>query len=202
MVAKYQGESPAEDPASGEPGARERILKATERLCDTQPISEVTIRGVAEEADVNPGLLHYHFSSKREMLGATLTAMSEHYLAAMDDLSEPGAVAGRLFDIVSERPGLPRLTAWLLLEQVNPFEIGSDPMAEYWFSLFGAEGSPAAAPARAWTALMLAAAWGVYKDHPLLTEAFATAEERDAVIAEIRELLVRLARRTATKTAK
>ena len=194
MTAEHDVEGSAQQSTPGNPEVRERILEAAERLCDTQPISEVTIRGIAAEAGVTPGLLHYYFSSKRLLFGATMTKMSRDYLAAMDGLSDPGDVAGRLFDVVSERPGLPRLTAWMLLEQADPLEAGSDPMAEYWLSLFETEDEPVGTAARAWTALMIAAAWGVYKDYPLLGDAFASAEERDALIAGIREAMVRLAR--------
>jgi AcrR family transcriptional regulator len=194
MTAEHAVERSAQESTPGNPEVRERILEAAERLCDTQPVSEVTIRGIAAEAGVTPGLLHYYFASKSELFGATMTKMSGDYLAAMDGLSDPGEVAARLFDIVSERPGLPRLTAWMLLEQMDPLEVGSDPMAEYWLSLFETEDEPGAASARAWTALMIAAAWGVYKDYPLLGSAIDSAGEREALITGIRELMVRLAR--------
>jgi AcrR family transcriptional regulator len=55
--------------------ARNRILKATkEILGETGNIDQITVRQIAERANVGVGLINYHFKSKDNLLG---TAVSE-----------------------------------------------------------------------------------------------------------------------------
>lgn len=51
---------------------RERILEATLDLAGREGLATLTTRRVAEAAGVNLGLLHYHFSSKEDLVRETL----------------------------------------------------------------------------------------------------------------------------------
>jgi AcrR family transcriptional regulator len=83
---------------------RARLLDAAAELVPEVGWGSVTTRMVAERAEVNPGLVHYHFSSVSDLLtDAALTV-------ARDLASAPPAVLRAAPDIAT---GIDRLTATL-----------------------------------------------------------------------------------------
>jgi AcrR family transcriptional regulator len=53
--------------------ARNRILKATKEILDeTDNIDQITVRQIAERANVGVGLINYHFKSKDNLLGTAV----------------------------------------------------------------------------------------------------------------------------------
>jgi AcrR family transcriptional regulator len=54
---------------------RERLLRAARRVMAEQGWSAVTTRGVAAAADVNPGLVHYHFGSVADLRREAVTSV-------------------------------------------------------------------------------------------------------------------------------
>lgn len=64
--------------------ARSRIMKAAMEILDEeQEISRITVRRIAEKADVGIGLINYHFQSKEKLLyeavNVTMTQMAEEF---------------------------------------------------------------------------------------------------------------------------
>jgi hypothetical protein len=88
--------------------------------------------------------------------------MSEDYLLRVGSSTDVTEITAKLFEAVTDAPGLPRLTAWLLLERENPLEMGSDPMAERWGSLWG---DTFESRAHGWVVLMAIASWGIYREY-------------------------------------
>lgn len=56
------------------PDARDRILKATKEILDeADNIDQITVRQIAERANVGVGLINYHFKSKDNLLGTVVS---------------------------------------------------------------------------------------------------------------------------------
>ena len=51
-----------------EPGRRNQIVRAAAAVLGRQGYAETSLKDVAREARVAPGLLHYYFDSKEELL--------------------------------------------------------------------------------------------------------------------------------------
>ena len=62
---------------SGETQTREQILTAARALFAERTYAATTIRAVAAEAGVNPGLVHHFFGSKRGLFAASIQLPSE-----------------------------------------------------------------------------------------------------------------------------
>ncbi|MDX2380688.1 MAG: TetR/AcrR family transcriptional regulator [Acidimicrobiia bacterium] len=98
------------------------LVEACERLCSAQPPGSVTVRSIAEAADVNHGLVHQYFSSKIELLGATMLHVEQIVGAELGSVNEAGAAAEAFVGLVLARPSYPRLLTWMLLEGIDPTE--------------------------------------------------------------------------------
>lgn len=96
------------------------LLAACEQLCSQSPPGSVTVRAIADAADVNHGLVHHYFDSKIALLGATMQHVEEGMVDALTQSDDPAASAGAFIDAVIERPSYPRLLSWMLLEGVDP----------------------------------------------------------------------------------
>ena len=110
--------------SDGPPQSRDTIpaalIAACERLCSTRPPSEVSVRDIAAEAAVTPGLVHHYFESKDALVAETLRSISVEIdasaEAAVRDGDDPGAVARAAWDFMQQRPAFAYIVAWWLLE--------------------------------------------------------------------------------------
>ena len=66
-----------------DPGARERLLDATDRLLASRGFRHMTVAHVAAAAEVGKGSVYLHFASKEELALACLDRMAERVLARM-----------------------------------------------------------------------------------------------------------------------
>ena len=62
---------PSRTASNGE-ATRRRILTVAERLFAQRGLDAVSIRDVTEAAKANTAAIHYHFGSKRKLVGAIL----------------------------------------------------------------------------------------------------------------------------------
>ncbi|MBU6373494.1 MAG: TetR family transcriptional regulator [Alphaproteobacteria bacterium] len=62
---------------------RDRLVAAAVRVVARDGLEAASVKTIAAEADVTPGLLHYHFPSKEALLEAALRQALEGYLAAV-----------------------------------------------------------------------------------------------------------------------
>jgi len=109
----------AERPRGRPPGLKsgalqEKLLDAAERLFAEYGFDAVPVRRVAEEAGVNPALVHYYFGSKRKLLYAVIERAITHLAAGLSAMQESGPeritdVTALLFGTAAAHPALPRL---------------------------------------------------------------------------------------------
>lgn len=103
-------------PISREEGER-RLATAALQLIQTRPFSEVSVRDIAEVADVNHGFVHTWFGSKNDLL-ARVARYLLHEVTIDLEKEPPGEPTVGLFD---DRIQLAvRLLMWLHLEGYDP----------------------------------------------------------------------------------
>ena len=68
------------DGGSATGSTRARLLDAAVRVVARDGLDAASVKTIAAEADVTPGLLHYHFASKEALLEAALRQALETYL--------------------------------------------------------------------------------------------------------------------------
>ena len=83
-----------DQPWSGdEPGRRGQIVRAATAVLGRQGYAETSLKDVAREAGVAPGLLHYYFESKQELLLEVVVAlereMTRDWQAAVAHVNDP-----------------------------------------------------------------------------------------------------------------
>lgn len=62
---------------------KEALIEATLSLIAEQGVGAATVRAIAERAEVTPGLIRHHFSSKEDLI----TAAYEHHMRRMTEMS-------------------------------------------------------------------------------------------------------------------
>ncbi len=76
-----------------EPGRRGQIVRAATTVLGRQGYAETSLKDVAREAGVAPGLLHYYFESKQELLLEVVVAlereMTRDWQAAVSNVDDP-----------------------------------------------------------------------------------------------------------------
>lgn len=111
MVPETGGAAP-----SGRDQVTEALLSATASLCAERLPSSVSIRQVAREADVAPGLVYHYFGSKDGLLRATVDWLAADITALAtreDDAAEMVRVVCRH---LIANPAFPRILSWMTLE--------------------------------------------------------------------------------------
>jgi len=93
---------------------RSRLLDVAEERFAEHGFAATSVRSIADEAGVNPALVHYYFGTKRALLTAVLDRVFEPIAAAMAELSTTGdatlpQLTQRLHAALEEHPALPRL---------------------------------------------------------------------------------------------
>jgi len=104
---------------------RRNLLDSVERLSATGPMSAITMRAIATEAECSLGLAYRYFSTKEELVGAALDRAAS-YITTDLDASESSIVLTReAWKRMADRPAFARLFAWILLEGGDVTEIMS-----------------------------------------------------------------------------
>ncbi|CAM2008956.1 TetR/AcrR family transcriptional regulator [Acanthopleuribacter pedis] len=67
---------------------REQIVTALLQVMSAHGFEKASIRTIAEAAKLSPGLIHYHFKNKAEILHALIEQLADHARARYDHLSE------------------------------------------------------------------------------------------------------------------
>lgn len=95
---------------------RQQILDATRRVTLERGLHDVRIVDVADELRVSTGLIHYHFDTKDELLGAMLQHTAELEIAAVVErlasIDEPAARLDAVID--AYLPSARRDPSWVL----------------------------------------------------------------------------------------
>ncbi len=92
-VTQARGSRPDQDSVGGRRETPELILDAAEAIFANSGFDGATTRAIAEDAGVNPALIHYHFKSKEQLFEAVFARRSEEINARRRALL--AAVIGR-----------------------------------------------------------------------------------------------------------
>lgn len=69
-------------------GSRDRLIAGAVAVVARDGLEKASVKAIAAEAKIGPGLLHYHFASKEAVLEAALMQASERHAARLRDLRE------------------------------------------------------------------------------------------------------------------
>lgn len=81
----------------GQSDTRKRLIDAVLAVVARDGLGGANVKAIAREAGITPGLLHYHFATKDELLFAAVDRAGQEYIAALDDLIDANS-ADELFD--------------------------------------------------------------------------------------------------------
>jgi AcrR family transcriptional regulator len=81
----------------GQSDTRERLIDAVLVVVARNGLGGANVKAIAREAGITPGLLHYHFATKDEVLFAAVDRAGRAYIAALDELIDTHSAEG-LFD--------------------------------------------------------------------------------------------------------
>lgn len=100
--------------ADGQQDLKDRILDTAEELFAETGYAATSIRRIADQAGVNPALVHYYFGNKKTLLQNVMERTLEplgRAIAAMKEGPEasPDRIATLLLSMASQHPNIPRL---------------------------------------------------------------------------------------------
>ncbi|RAL24839.1 hypothetical protein DL240_01100 [Lujinxingia litoralis] len=122
---------------------RDRILLAAEELFGTYGFDRVSVRDIAERAEVNKALIFYHFNSKDELFETVLLGYFESHTEALREAwTTPGPMRERLHtmidayvDFIAHHRAWPRLVQHVAAtdhsEHIPTVQRGLQPMFEW-----------------------------------------------------------------------
>ena len=112
MSKQYTRSEPSEEQQQ----TRERIIAAAYKVLAAKGYNATTLREISREAQAAPGLVHYYFGGKDQLLVEALQAAGRHFHQRMQHLVQhvPGdqaldAVLTQLYERVGQEPEVYRL---------------------------------------------------------------------------------------------
>ena len=102
---------------------RTSLLDAVERLSAAGPLSAITMRTIANEADCSVGLAYRYYDTKDDLLGAVLDRAASHITSGLDPSASPAELTRQAWKRMAERPVFARLFTWMLLERRDIAEV-------------------------------------------------------------------------------
>ncbi len=105
-----------DEQAEDQQKTRERIVAAASKVLAEKGYDATTLREIAREAQAAPGLVHYYFGGKDQLLVEALQAAGQHFHQRMEHLVQhvPGdqaleALLAQLHERVEQEPDVYRL---------------------------------------------------------------------------------------------
>jgi AcrR family transcriptional regulator len=98
------------------------------------------VRQIAQEAGVTPSLLYFYFTSKDDIVLATVRMLSAQIDEAVSHEADVGAISTAVSRLLTVHPAFPRLLAWLVLEGRSFAELSDDPFLGRLTSMFAERG--------------------------------------------------------------
>ena len=102
--------------------SEQRLIDATVVLLKTHTVSEISVRQIAHEADVNHGLVHSYFGSKSSLL----VAVAEQLITGLITTLNQDVRKSFDFDCIdSEKEAIIGVLIWLMVtgEEISVFQI-------------------------------------------------------------------------------
>lgn len=75
---------------------RERLIAAAFRVVAREGLEAASVKAIAADAGLTPGLLHYHFPTKAALLEAVLRAALENYLGMLRETRRANAAGDQI----------------------------------------------------------------------------------------------------------
>ena len=99
---------------TGQQDLKLQILASAEQLFTYKGYAATSIRNIADDAGVNPALVHYYFGNKHALLQAVLEHSLQPMAKALADLNSSTEasveeIADLLISLAAEHPNIPRL---------------------------------------------------------------------------------------------
>lgn len=164
------------------------VLDAAEHLFAERGPALVTLRDIADEAQVNVGLIHRHIGSKDALIRAVIDRFQQQGLDRVGAIDTWDDLVALVFTPTNPFSHYTHLLAWLLLEGVDP--AGSSVAPSPLDVLVAWAEGQLGAQARDELAALLAMAYGWQVFSPYLTTALRyDAEQAD----DVRQRLAALA---------
>jgi AcrR family transcriptional regulator len=118
----------------GREDVREALISAASELFAQRGPAAVSVREIAQLAQVNHGLVHRHFGSKHGLLQAVLSHLASDIATHVGEARPDealGGLVGSVLGATSKQGAWLRIMAWAILDGVDIGEIqGQFPMAE------------------------------------------------------------------------
>jgi AcrR family transcriptional regulator len=115
-IARMSKQYNTDEPPEEQQKTRERIIAAASKILAEKGYDATTLREIAREAQAGPGLVHYYFGGKDQLLVEVLQAAGRHFHQRMEHLVQqvPGdqsleAFLTQLYERVGQEPEVYRL---------------------------------------------------------------------------------------------
>lgn len=115
MVTDTQGKPDDKPKPRGGVEIRAALLAAADLLFGEKGPDAVSVRDIAAEAGLMPTLIHRYFGTKDELIRQVLQGHAATFRKAAGSSLDVSAVAGAMFDVITERPAFLRVIAYLVL---------------------------------------------------------------------------------------
>jgi AcrR family transcriptional regulator len=92
----------------GRGGTRERLIEAAVQVVARAGLEKASVKAIAAEAGIGPGLMHYHFANKEAVLEEALSQASQAYAKRLRQLRlhhRPGEMMRAYLDLAAAAVG-------------------------------------------------------------------------------------------------
>ena len=187
------------DSPRGRKAITEAILKATERLLPKHNPSDISLRQIAEAANVNYSLIHRYFGTKESVIVAAHERILTKALARFSGVDSIEGNIGDLFEISGKNVSRRVLLARAMLDGANPHLIRHHfPIMQQLIELLRKKKSETESPSehdpQTLAAFFAASSLGWFFFEPfLLASTGLDKKDKDAVHNEIIKILEKTA---------
>lgn len=144
--AESDAEGAARPAPQGQAETVSEVIRVARRLFGRHGPAAVTMQQIADEAQVNRGLMHRHFGSKEDVVAAVFRDASDEAAAAIRRCSDPKEALAILRDQAHDS-GYAAMLAWAVLTGIEPERLlGRSPALAALFELLPETTDPIAAP--------------------------------------------------------
>lgn len=175
------------DRPRGREAVRAALVAAADELFGERGPDRVSVREVAERANVNHALLHRHFGSKDQLLYEVLAGHAANFRMALEDAADGGSGQVRMFDSMLSTPAFVRIMAHMQLSgaKMSDWVVPNGGLARLLELMHSGSDRRDRLLAAAMTALSMG--WVLFEDFLLPASSFSDTSE--AAREEIRTLM-------------
>lgn len=105
---------------------KKKLIEATQRLLSEKSFRAITIREIAEAANINSAMIRYYFENKEGLFKALLDRMAEQHFDSINTLSSEDnpirAVIRVMLDMLLDNASMARMIHDEVLQQESPLK--------------------------------------------------------------------------------